>query len=581
MPPVAYFLGKVGLVAISSTVQVALLLLVARVFFGVQLPSTADRWAVFALVFALGVFGGTVLGIAYSSMATARTVGAVVIGPMLVLQFISGVYIAFDDVPQWLQQVASVFPLKWIAQGMRSVFYPDRARLGRDGRLLGDRPHRAGAAAPGPWAGSCCACSPSSGSSAAPREPSGATMSDVTATGASSREEFGAMWRRQQPYWHAVFAIVWAAAVVVTLLDDPGPARPRRRRSRCSGSSPLAYAVLGTRAMTHRDLRWAVAYQVVAWSALLGHPVGRPEHPGLAALLHALPPAVGDAADPLGGRGHGRRRHRVLARALGAARLLQPTSLTEILISGVISMGLSLSLGLFINRIVGEAESRAETIDELRATQARLAAAERDRGVHEERERISREIHDTLAQGFTSVVALSRAAQAALARGDTAAAGERLALIEQTASDNLDEARLIVAELTPGHLQSRTLGEALERLGAAVTSETGLRADVRVAGDPVPLGGSAEVVILRTAQEALSNVRRHASAARVDLTLAYDDPDEVVLTVHDDGLGFDPDGARSGFGLDGVQARAAEVGGAVEVLSEPGTGTTLRLVVPR
>jgi len=108
-----------------------------------------------------------------------------------------------------------------------------------------------------------------------------------------------------------------------------------------------------------------------------------------------------------------------------------------------------------------------------------------------------------------------------------------------------------------------------------------MRADVRVAGNPVPLGGSAEVVILRTAQEALSNVRRHASAARVDLTLAYDDPDEVVLTVHDDGLGFDLDRARSGFGLDGVQARAAEVGGAVEVLSEPGTGTTLRLVVPR
>ena len=124
MPPVAYFLGKVGLVAISSTLQVALLLLVARVFFGVHLPTTADRWAVFALVFVLGVFGGTVLGIAYSSMATSRTIGAVVIGPLLILQFISGVYIAFDDVPTWLQQIASVFPLKWIAQGMRSVFYP-------------------------------------------------------------------------------------------------------------------------------------------------------------------------------------------------------------------------------------------------------------------------------------------------------------------------------------------------------------------------------------------------------------------------------------------------------------------------
>ena len=387
------------------------------------------------------------------------------------------------------------------------------------------------------------------------------------------------MWRRQQPYWHAVFAIVWTAAFVVTLVDDPG-LLGRGPSLVLLGVIAAAYAVLGTRAMTHRDLRWAVAYQVVAWSALLGIQWVDPStqawllyftlFPQLWAMVPTRWAVIGTV---------------LVVTAFSLVRWAQldfsSDSLTEILISSTISMGLSLSLGLFINRIVFEAESRAQTIDELRATQARLAASERDRGVHEERERISREIHDTLAQGFTSVVALSRAAQAALARGDTAAARERLALIEHTASDNLDEARLIVAELTPGHLQSRTLGEALERLGAAVTSETGMRADVRVAGNPVPLGGSAEVVILRTAQEALSNVRRHASAARVDLTLAYDDPDEVVLTVRDDGLGFDLDGARSGFGLDGVQARAAEVGGAVEVLSEPGTGTTLRLVVPR
>ena len=404
-------------------------------------------------------------------------------------------------------------------------------------------------------------------------------MSDVAATTATSREEFGAMWRRQQPYWHAVFAIVWTAAVVVTLVDDPG-LLGRGPSLVLLGVIAAAYAVLGTRAMTHRDLRWAVAYQVIAWSALLGIQWVDPStqawllyftlFPQLWAMVPTRWAVIGTV---------------LVVTAFSLVRWAQldfsSDSLTEILISSTISMGLSLSLGLFINRIVFEAESRAQTIDELRATQARLAASERDRGVHEERERISREIHDTLAQGFTSVVALSRAAQAALARGDTAAARERLALIEHTASDNLDEARFIVAELTPGHLQSRTLGEALERLGAAVTSETGMRADVRVAGNPVPLGGSAEVVILRTAQEALSNVRRHASAARVDLTLTYDDPDEVVLTVRDDGLGFDLDGARSGFGLDGVQARAAEVGGAVEVLSEPGTGTTLRLVVPR
>lgn len=125
MPPVAYFLGKVGLVVVSSVAQLALLLLVARVAFGVPMPAEASRWLTLAAVFLLGLFGGTTLGVAYSSLASARSIGAVVIGPLLVLQFISGVYIGWDSVPDWLQQVASVFPLKWIAQGMRSVFYPD------------------------------------------------------------------------------------------------------------------------------------------------------------------------------------------------------------------------------------------------------------------------------------------------------------------------------------------------------------------------------------------------------------------------------------------------------------------------
>ena len=125
MPPASYFLGKVGLVATTSLLQLVLLLVVARVFFDVPMPATTGRWGLFAAVFVLGVFGGTVLGIAYSSLSTARSIGAVVIGPMLVLQFISGVYIGWDSVPDWLRQVASLVPLKWIAQGMRGVFYPD------------------------------------------------------------------------------------------------------------------------------------------------------------------------------------------------------------------------------------------------------------------------------------------------------------------------------------------------------------------------------------------------------------------------------------------------------------------------
>ena len=125
MPPLSYFLGKVGLVASTSLAQFVLLIGVARLAFGVQLPTDAGRWLTFLWVFLLGVAGGTVLGIAYSSLATsARSVGATVIAPTLVLQFISGVYFAFTDLPEWLKQVAAVFPLKWIAQGMRSVFFP-------------------------------------------------------------------------------------------------------------------------------------------------------------------------------------------------------------------------------------------------------------------------------------------------------------------------------------------------------------------------------------------------------------------------------------------------------------------------
>lgn len=125
MPPVAYFLGKVGLVAASSLAQMALLLLVARFVFGVAMPSDVAAWATFAWVFLLGISSGTVLGIAYSTLAgSAKSAGAVVIGPLLVLQFISGVYFAYGEIPPWMQQVAALFPLKWVAQGMRSVFYP-------------------------------------------------------------------------------------------------------------------------------------------------------------------------------------------------------------------------------------------------------------------------------------------------------------------------------------------------------------------------------------------------------------------------------------------------------------------------
>jgi signal transduction histidine kinase len=255
-------------------------------------------------------------------------------------------------------------------------------------------------------------------------------------------------------------------------------------------------------------------------------------------------------------------------------------SVAGILISSVIMLALSLVLGLFIDRIVREADSRARVIDELRKTQAQLAAAERERGVLTERERLSREIHDTLAQGFTSVVALARATEAALARGDLQTASERLALIEATAAANLSEARLIVAELTPGHLQSRTLSEALQRLVDAVAAESGMTGRLHVVGDPVALAANSEVVLLRTAQEALANVRRHSGASSFTVTLTYSAEGGAVLEVSDDGAGFDPQASHRGYGLDGATARAAEVEGRFEVVSTAGEGTTVRVEVP-
>lgn len=125
MPPAAYFLGKVGMVVVTSLAQLAVLLVVARLAFGVAMPSTVGAWLTMGWIFALGVVAGTVLGVAYSSMGTSRSIGAVVIAPILVLQFISGVYLDFAQLPGWMQQIAAIFPLKWIAQGMRSVFLPD------------------------------------------------------------------------------------------------------------------------------------------------------------------------------------------------------------------------------------------------------------------------------------------------------------------------------------------------------------------------------------------------------------------------------------------------------------------------
>jgi ABC-2 type transport system permease protein len=126
LPVISYFIGKIGMVMVSAVLQAILLLAVARFAFNVALPTDADKWLIFAWVFLLGVITSCVLGIALSALPrSGKSATAVVIPIVLLLQFISGVYLQFSMLPEWLQNVAAIFPLKWMAQGMRAVFLPE------------------------------------------------------------------------------------------------------------------------------------------------------------------------------------------------------------------------------------------------------------------------------------------------------------------------------------------------------------------------------------------------------------------------------------------------------------------------
>jgi signal transduction histidine kinase len=219
-------------------------------------------------------------------------------------------------------------------------------------------------------------------------------------------------------------------------------------------------------------------------------------------------------------------------------------------------------------------------IDELERTRAELAETEHARGVLAERQRLAREIHDTLTQSFTNILTLSQATEVALPHDATEARG-RLMLIERTAREGLEEARALVEAAGPVELQDASLAEAVERVVVRFGEETGLPAQVTVSGRPRSLPANYEVVLLRATQEALANIRRHAAATAVRVTLTFppDGPGSAILEVADDGRGFDPLQV-TGHGLGGMRSRVEQVGGTLEIASGPGGGTAIRVLVP-
>ncbi|MEU0031974.1 ABC transporter permease [Streptomyces sp. NPDC006335] len=130
MPPAAYFLGKIWLVLATGILETAILLLVGTTLYDIPLPSDAGRWFAFAWIFVLGLIACALLGIAIGSVPkSSKSASSVVVLPFLVLQFISGVYIAIDTIPGWMLDIGALFPLKWMCQGLRGVFLPDSAQV--------------------------------------------------------------------------------------------------------------------------------------------------------------------------------------------------------------------------------------------------------------------------------------------------------------------------------------------------------------------------------------------------------------------------------------------------------------------
>ncbi|MBT2500807.1 sensor histidine kinase [Agromyces sp. ISL-38] len=270
-----------------------------------------------------------------------------------------------------------------------------------------------------------------------------------------------------------------------------------------------------------------------------------------------------------------------VALAVGYAVLDGPGDIFSGVPTALFSVGFSIALGLWITRIAEHGEERGRLLDELQAAQGQLAVMHRDSGVLEERGRLAREIHDTIAQSLTGLVMVAQRAGNRLEplEGEAAASAHSdVELIEQMAREALTEARGLVASLTPVESEAG-LADALRRLATSFERETGVR--VSVAADADALDRELEVVLLRCAQEGLANVRKHARAEHATIEIAAG-PAEVVLVVRDDGVG--PRGAvpgEGGFGVAGMRDRVALVGG--EFAFGPGAtgGTVLRVVVPR
>ncbi|MGP3932040.1 sensor histidine kinase [Nonomuraea sp. KM88] len=220
-----------------------------------------------------------------------------------------------------------------------------------------------------------------------------------------------------------------------------------------------------------------------------------------------------------------------------------------------------------------------EAMRENAGLHAQLLVQAREAGVLDERQRMAREIHDTLAQGLTGIITQLQAA--VQTEADPQAWRRHLDHAVGLARDSLAEARRSVHAVQPGPLESAPLPAALAEIAARWSELNAVRVEVATTGTARPLHPQVEATLLRIAQEALANIAKHAGASRAGITLSYME-DVVSLDVRDDGAGFDRARALDGggFGLASMRDRVTRLAGAFEIESEPGSGTAVSAVVP-
>ena len=248
---------------------------------------------------------------------------------------------------------------------------------------------------------------------------------------------------------------------------------------------------------------------------------------------------------------------------------------------------LAVGFGLYAGEKITEiAEERRKTLGELELAMAenaglhdQLVAQAREAGVLDERQRMAREIHDTIAQGLTGVI--TQIESVIQSWNDEDEMRRHLDTASDLARESLAEARRSVQAMRPAPLEDSRLPAALGDVAARWSAVTDVSVQVTTVGDLHSLRPEVEVTLLRAAQEGLANIAKHAAASRAGITLTFMD-DSVSLDVRDDGAGFDPCIAKNeqSFGLAAMRQRVADLHGEMEVESAPGEGTAISVRIP-